>query len=229
MCQNRQYLNIMVQYTSHLGRWVWHMEKIVIIINGSGGVGKDTLCDFAAKHYRVQAVSSITPIKEIARKGFGWDGQKDSKSRKLLADLKELAVKYNDLPFLYLCREYERFLNSRAQILFVHIREGKEIDKFKNQVSGTCYTLLITRKLNENVRWGNVSDDNVEKYEYDWIYENNKSLKETEQDFCDFLLRHTEGKLYRENIFSKIKNCKKNFGYGKGTDSFSKKYIKMSQ
>ena len=26
------------------------MEKIVIIINGRGGVGKDTLCDLAAKY-----------------------------------------------------------------------------------------------------------------------------------------------------------------------------------
>lgn len=165
------------------------MEKIVIIVNGSGGVGKDTLCDFAARHFRVQTVSSITPIKEIAQKGFGWDGEKDKKSRKLLADLKELAVWYNDLPFLYLCEEYRRFLGSSAQILFVHIREGKEIDKFKGRVEGACYTLLITRERNANVQWGNASDDDVEKYDYDWIYENNKPLEESEKDFCDFLAK----------------------------------------
>ncbi len=172
------------------------MEKIVIIINGSGGVGKDTLCDFAAKHFRVKTISSITPIKEIARKGFGWTGQKDSKSRKLLADLKELAVNYNDLPYLYLCEEYDRFLNSEAQILFVHIREGEEIDKFKKQVKGMCYTLLITRRVNENIRWGNASDDDVQKYGYDLIYENNKSVEESEQDFCDFLRKNIEKLMY---------------------------------
>lgn len=174
------------------------MEKVVIIINGSGGVGKDTLCDCSAKQFKVRSISSITPIKEIARKGFGWDGQKDSKSRRLLADLKEVAVRYNDLPFLYLCKEYERFLDSEDQILFVHIREGKEIDKFKNRISGACYTLLVTRGRGEEVRWGNVSDDDVEKYDYDWIYENNKSLEEAEQDFCDFLLSHTQEKLCRK-------------------------------
>ena len=43
------------------------MNKIVIIINGRGGVGKDTLCDFAAKHYKVENISSITPIKDLAK------------------------------------------------------------------------------------------------------------------------------------------------------------------
>ena len=44
------------------------MEKIVIIINGVGGAGKDTLCDLASKHYKVKNISAITPIKEIAQK-----------------------------------------------------------------------------------------------------------------------------------------------------------------
>lgn len=199
------------------------MKKIVIIINGSGGVGKDTLCDFAAKHFKVQTVSSITPIKEIARKGFGWEGQKDEKSRKLLADLKELAVNYNDLPFLYLCKAYRRFLNSGAQILFVHIREGKEIDKFRNEVKGVCYTLLVTRKVNGNVRWGNASDDDVAEYKYDWVYENNKTLKETEQAFCDFLLRNIDGKVQRKNFLIKFKDCLPNFDFWEKTDSFLQK------
>ena len=42
------------------------MKKLAIVINGAGGVGKDTLCDFAAKHYKTLNVSTITPIKEIA-------------------------------------------------------------------------------------------------------------------------------------------------------------------
>lgn len=208
------------------------MEKIVIIINGSGGVGKDTLCDFAAKHFRVRTISSITPIKEIARKEFGWKGQKDSKSRKLLADLKELAVNYNDLPFLYLCEEYRRFLNNGDQILFVHIREGKEIDKFKNQVNGACYTLLITRRVNENIRWGNTSDDDVQKYSYDLIYENNKSLEESERDFCDFLIKHIKGKtnggLYPRNFLSKLRDYITGFCLEKG-QTISLKKVKYLQ
>ena len=29
-------------------------KKVVIIINGKGGSGKDTLCELAAKHYKVK-------------------------------------------------------------------------------------------------------------------------------------------------------------------------------
>ena len=32
------------------------MNKAVIIINGAGGVGKDTLCSLAEKHFRVRNI-----------------------------------------------------------------------------------------------------------------------------------------------------------------------------
>ena len=43
------------------------MKKTVIIINGAGGAGKDTLCAIAARHYAVTSVSAVDRIKEIAR------------------------------------------------------------------------------------------------------------------------------------------------------------------
>ena len=51
------------------------MEKAVFIINGTGGVGKDTVCEMAAALCPTRSVSSITPIVEIARSA-GWDGVK---------------------------------------------------------------------------------------------------------------------------------------------------------
>ena len=54
-------------------------NKVTIVINGAGGVGKDTLCDLAAKHFRVRNISTITPIKELAAMAE-WDGRKDDKS-----------------------------------------------------------------------------------------------------------------------------------------------------
>lgn len=161
------------------------MEKTVIIINGNGGVGKDTLCDFASAKYRTMNVSAITPIKNIALQ-HGWRGEKDPRSRKFLADLKQTFVEYNDLPCKYLTEQYEEFLESDSEILFVHIREAKEIEKFKKCVKTSCITLLIRREgILKN--WGNASDDNVEDYEYDYIYENDKILSEAEDDFLKFL------------------------------------------
>lgn len=162
------------------------MNKTVIIINGKGGVGKDTLCDFAARHYKVRNISAVTPIKEIAAKYGGWEGQKDARSRKFLADLKQLFVDYNDLPFQYQCQQYEEFMQTEEEILFVHIREGEEIAKLKAWIPTVCITLLVEREQ-ENSNWGNASDDNVRDYSYDYIYYNKKPLEEAEEDFCGFL------------------------------------------
>lgn len=160
------------------------MEKIVIIMNGNGGVGKDTLCDFAGEQYKVRNVSAITPIKNLALQ-CGWRGEKDPKSRKFLADLKRVVIEFNDYPYKYLVDEYEKFRVTNAQILFVHIREGEEIDKFKRYVDLPCITLLIRRHEVQQY-WGNASDDNVERYLYDYCYDNDKPLLEARDDFLSF-------------------------------------------
>ena len=89
--------------------------KKIIVINGKGGVGKDTLCEITKKYYRTVIVSSIDPIKNIANQ-IGWDGTKDPKSRKLLSDLKRLCIEYNDFPTRYLVKEVCRFLEGEEEI-----------------------------------------------------------------------------------------------------------------
>ena len=158
------------------------MKKIVIIINGVGGAGKDTLCNFAAKHYLIDNISAITPIKDIARR-YGWNGEKDPKSRKFLSDLKKAFINYNDLPTKYLLAQYETFLNSNNEILFVHIREKEEIEKFKQLVNIKCITLFVDRHDVNVEKWGNSSDDEVRDYEYDIYFKNDKDLSEIENEF----------------------------------------------
>lgn len=162
------------------------MNKIVIIINGRGGVGKDTLCDFAANHYAIENISSITPIKKLA--GLcGWTGEKDEKSRKFLSDLKQLLTEYNDYPNQYLVDRYKNFLENDKEIMFAHIRECREIDKFKSGIQTPCITLLIERHNEKLSQWGNASDDEVENYQYDYVFDNNVLLEEAESKFIVFL------------------------------------------
>ena len=82
--------------------------------------------------------------------------------------------------------KYHQFSESGAQILFVHIREGEEIDKFKRQVKLPCVTLLV-RRSSVRQQWGNASDDDVEKYDYDYCYDNDKEFAQAEPDFQHFL------------------------------------------
>ena len=163
------------------------MEKTVIVINGAGGVGKDTLCEFAEKHYKVMNISSITPIKEIAAM-CGWAGEKTDKARKFLSDLKALSIEYNDFPTVWATAKYNEFLSSDYEIMFVHIREGREIEKFVRSTDGRAKTLLIRGgERMKKSNYGNASDDEVENYSYDYYFVNENGFEEAERDFVSLL------------------------------------------
>ncbi|MBP3630077.1 MAG: hypothetical protein J6J23_01170 [Clostridia bacterium] len=165
--------------------------KLAFVINGKGGVGKDSFCDAVATTFDVRNISSVDPVKSIAKMA-GWSGAKEDKDRKFLSDLKQLLTDYNELPTSYCLSEFKKFLASEVEtIMFVHIREPKEIQKFIDATDGRCLSLLIRRPEIDRV-YGNASDDNVENYDYDYVYENNKSLEEMEADVIEFISRVIE-------------------------------------
>ena len=162
------------------------MKKLVVVINGKGGVGKDALCEALARAYQVMNISAITPIKEIAAT-YGWRGEKDERSRRFLAELKRVFAEYNDLPNRYLLEEYEKFLKSDSEVLFVHIRENDQIARFVAGVHSPCITLLIRRRaVDERAQYGNAADDNVADYPYDCFFDNDLPLEESGARFIEF-------------------------------------------
>jgi hypothetical protein len=155
-------------------------------------VGKDTLCNLAAKHLRVRNISTITPIKDIARQA-GWDGSKDDRSRKFLADLKKLSVEYNDFPTNWALGVYREFLETDEQILFVHIREPEEIAKFVKATDGAARALLIRGgDRMKKAHYGNHADDSVEDYSYDYYFVNDKTIAEAEEEFVKLMQKVLE-------------------------------------
>lgn len=170
------------------------MKKTAIVINGKGGVGKDTLCELAAKHFGVYNVSSIEPVKKLAAQ-CGWDGSKDDRSRKFLSDLKRLTIDYNDYPTLWAAARYEDFLSSSADFMFIHIREPEEIAKFVAKTGGAAKTLLVRGgERVSKTEYGNVSDDLVEAYAYDYYFLNDKTLPEAEAEFVSLLEEIASGR-----------------------------------
>lgn len=161
------------------------MKKLAVVINGAGGVGKDTMCSFAAREYRVRNVSSVDPIKAIARMA-GWDGDKSDKSRKMLSDLKMLFTRYNDLCLRYIREQYQQFLDGDEQVMFVHIREPEEIARFVAVAPEQIKTLLIVNSAKAQHVYQNASDDNVGNYPYDAVYDNCLPLDETQTAFLTF-------------------------------------------
>lgn len=164
------------------------MRKTVIVINGQGGSGKDTVCNIMAKYYKVKNISTVDPIKNIARYA-GWTGEKGDKARKMLADLKQVFIEYNDLPLNYVKQEMTKFESDENEIMFVHCREKEEIAKIVNCASIHIITLLIKRndRFFQQKVYGNYADDAVEQYNYDFIYSgNNETTAELEKSFMNF-------------------------------------------
>ncbi len=149
--------------------------KQIIVINGSGGVGKDTFVEFCQKYCKIKNISSVDKVKEAARVLTGWNGSKDEKSRKLLVDLKQLGIQYNDAPFKYIVESAEEFQKTEDEIMFVHIREIEEIEKVKKATNAK--TLLVTNK-NVPIITSNESDKNVMNYQYDFYIKNDGTLED---------------------------------------------------
>ena len=160
------------------------IEKKKIIINGSGGVGKDTFIEFCRPYANITNISSVDNIKESAKK-LGWDGRKTEKDRKFLSDLKILSGKYNDGPYDYIRNEIVKFMQDRSSYtMFIHVREPEEIDRLKEEFN--CITLLILNMNKEQIVT-NMADANVMRYQYDHVINNDGDLEDLKRKATEFI------------------------------------------
>ena len=160
------------------------MKKMIIIINGTGGSGKDSFVSFCGEFVKVLNVSAVDKVKEAAKILVGWNGEKDELSRKFLSDLKRLSIDYNDAPTKYIKSMAEQFKSSDEDIMFVHIREIDEIKKAKKLLKAK--TLLITNPRVELIT-SNDSDKNVNEYKYDYYVSNDGTLEDLREKVEQFI------------------------------------------
>ncbi len=162
---------------------------MLFVVNGKGGVGKDSFCDAVKETIGVEVrhISSITPIKELARIA-GWDGGKELRDRTFLSDLKRLLVEYNDYPNEYCLNEFKKFEQEFGDgVMFVDIREPEEIEKFVKRTDGRARSILVRRDEIDGNFYGNSSDDNVFMYEYNYTFYNNGDIENLPVDAFNFM------------------------------------------
>lgn len=152
----------------------------IIVVNGKGGSGKDTLENYFTEFAemcknKVNKTSMVEGVKDIA-KICGWTGGKDDKDRKFLSDLKDLLEDYSDLPFEDVLNKILRSERDNYDYIFIDAREPKDIDRIK-EIGLNCYTVLITRE-ETNREYNNHADDGVFDYNYNFKIENNGSLED---------------------------------------------------
>lgn len=160
------------------------MEKKIVIINGTGGAGKDTFVTFCSEIEKVLNISTVDKVKEAAKILVGWNGEKDEISRKLLVDLKKISIDYNDAPTKYVLEMAEQFKKSENNLMFIHIREIDEIEKTKKLLNAK--TLLITNPRVKLITSNN-SDGKVNEYTYDYYIENDKTLEDLKNKAIKFV------------------------------------------
>lgn len=168
------------------------MDKNIFIINGSGGVGKDTFVELVSvelndklkRFHTVINFSSVDKVKQIAKE-IGWNGKKSEKDRKFLSDLKILTSEYCDMPFESMKEEVNKFKNNNEnQVIFLHIREPKEIERAVKEFNAK--TILIVRDTIKHIT-SNMADQNVFNYNYDFVINNDGTKLELKSKAKKFI------------------------------------------
>lgn len=187
------------------------MNKTICVINGKGGIGKDTLINAVQQeeHTVVYNISSIDPIRELCSE-LTKGCKKDNAQRKLLSGMKELVDEYYEKEHgisytqNYL-QEGLRFALANANnydhenaVIFIHIREPENIKAFlkmaEKQLSDTkdndtILTTLLVESERAQESYGNSSDENVADYDYDYVFASNSDIKTDTKAFVKFFIK----------------------------------------
>lgn len=165
--------------------------KKVIIINGSGGKGKDKFVECVSHVIEclydgnVKNISTVDIVKD-ALEVLGWDGEsKTEKDRLAMSELKHLSLAYNSQIYDYIIDNVE---DNDYDILFIHCREPIEIRNIITMLSpldlNLLETLLVKSNRVKDIK-SNISDGSVENFNYDNYIFNDGTL-------CDLMVLATQ-------------------------------------
>lgn len=160
-------------------------KRVIFIISGKGGCGKDTLIKEYSKRTSeywnpVLNISTIDPVKEFC----GYFGYKESEkdfdyNRALLHNTKNIFTDSTNLPVNdVLSKVIIDYYNNKSLVIFIHCREPENIDIMKNclmdlhLVNVEIKTLLVTRDATNDRVYGNHCDDDADKYDFDYTIDN---------------------------------------------------------
>ena len=154
----------------------------VYIINGVGGSGKSTFISILSElHPLIKEISTVDKVKEVA-KIAGWNGEKDDKGRRFLADIKDAMDAYDNLSWKNVDKIIEEDPN---YIYFINARSNYDIDYFKQRWNAK--TILIERPGTPLI-FSNHADAGVYDYKYDIVIKNNGNIDDFKNKAKSFLI-----------------------------------------
>ena len=153
---------------------------MLIIINGSAGVGKDSFVEccrrylyFNNSNKNIINLSSVAKVKQFCKDIMGIDpNDKSNTNRKIWHETK---MKYKDWLFWetsnYIASVIKDNINN---IIFFHVREIDEIKRYCQYfINQKVLTVLVRRDIKVP---NNNADEQVETYDYDYVIENNGGI-----------------------------------------------------
>jgi hypothetical protein len=167
----------------------------VIVINGSNQTGKDKFVSFIKEYHSdtVYNISTVDKVKKICKKHCGWNGKKTDDARKFLSEFKRIWTEFNNGPFNDVCGKIQKkYLENDMNdvvLFFIHCREPKEIQKFKDYYKEDFISVLIRKEGAPSIA-NNDSDMNVGNYEYDYTYDcpDDQILEEKAKEFLKLII-----------------------------------------
>lgn len=174
------------------------MKKTIVVINGSGGAGKDQFITYCSEIKSVMNVSAIDHVKAaltILCPSYSIGDEKQHNElgeywRAKLHDLKMKSIEYDDSPYKIITKKIDDFMtNDVDEVLFIHIREPEEITRIAERFE--CKTVLFTNSNVEKIT-SNPGDANVANFNYDIFIDNSGTLDELREKSRNFVSTYLE-------------------------------------
>lgn len=143
----------------------------IFVINGTGGSGKSTFVSYCKSfNPNVREISTVDHVKTVATLA-GWDGVKDERGRRFLADIKDAMDRYDELSKKNVDKVIEANPN---HIYFINARSPEDIEYFCKKWG--ALSVLITNPRISPIT-SNHADAKVLEYKYDFVIKNDGDLE----------------------------------------------------
>lgn len=144
-------------------------------------VGKTTAADHLVERHGFVKYALADPIKEIAGRGFGWDGRKDDRGRRLLQEIGDVGRHYD--PDLWLDRFAARLGSDRPiRAVVDDVRLEREVAYLRSLGFLVALVVRPAEKIAgispERARRAHVTETGLESLELDDRIDNSGTFDE---------------------------------------------------
>ena len=150
-----------------------YQTKPIVIINGTGGCGKNTfvnMFDENAAH-----ISMVDIVRELITKMGLTSDTKDENYRRFMHSFKRALEDYNDLPFQsVMCDIQKLMMDPNVPFIFIDMREPADVARIEKIYD--IFTVLVHNPRVADIST-NYADASVYDISYDYIIENDGDLE----------------------------------------------------